>query len=72
MPGKAVEVLRGLEWSGRTRGPGTSMGADDGEWNPSCPVCRGLKPGAGFGGFIASAYGHRRDCKLVEALREEG
>lgn len=48
------------------------MGADDGEWNPSCPVCRGLKPGAGFGGFIASAYGHRKDCKLVEALREEG
>ena len=71
MADKAVEVLRGLEWSGRTRGQGAYMGDDRGTLYPSCPVCRGLKREAGAEGeFIASAFGHRKDCKLVEALRE--
>ena len=64
------DVLNSLEWSGRSQGPGTSMGASNGSWYKSCPMCRGLeKPN---GNFIRSAVGHKDGCKLQAAIAEMG
>lgn len=62
------ELLRKLEWSGRTQGQGTSMGANNGSWYSSCPICRGLKGKPNE--FVASAWGHKQGCELMEALVE--
>lgn len=59
--------VRSLEWSGRTRGPGTSMGAENGEIMSCCPVCRGLEHAGG--GFIPSAQGHRPDCWMGDLVK---
>lgn len=64
----AKELLEKLEWSGRTQGQGTSMGANNGAWYSSCPVCRGLKGKPNE--FRASAWGHQQGCDLMEALLE--
>ena len=75
MTSKAVEVLKDLEWIGRALGQGAYMGDDRGNLYPSCPVCGGLKRGAGAeynGEFKPSAFGHLKNCKLVEAIHEAG
>lgn len=61
-----TELLEKLEWSGRTQGQGTSMGAGNGTWYHSCPVCRGLrgKPNE----FREEAWGHKPDCELRQEL----
>lgn len=61
--------VRGLEWMGRRRGPGTSMGAQNGTIYPACPVCHGLeKPN---GDFDNSAVGHQPGCWLGDLLKED-
>lgn len=55
-----------VEWSGVTTGPGTSMGAYDGDEVACCPICGGLKQL--HGGFIKSAVGHQEGCELHAAL----
>lgn len=64
----ADRLLRRLQWTGRTQGPGTSMGASDGEWVACCPMCRGLREPNG--GFIPEAVGHRLSCELGKYLKE--
>lgn len=73
MVDEAIELLKKLEWSGRTTGPGSYQGATDGDIFPSCPICHGLQPrgksGLGYGGFIASAFGHKKNCELARLVR---
>lgn len=64
-----VAVLKALEWSGRTQGPGTSMGREDGYWYAACPYCGGLKERSP--GFSSFAWGHQRDCVIAEATRRK-
>ena len=69
----AIVVLRELEWSSFSEGPGSGPHASggDGAWIPSCPSCRGIKPDhPGRTSFIESAWGHRSDCRLDQALKE--
>lgn len=60
---KAQKLLKKLEWSARYS---SCTG-----W-PTCPVCRGIKPGHGADewGNLPNNSGHKEDCKLVEALNE--
>lgn len=68
MNNEAIKLLRELEWSGRIQGPGTSMGAQNGDWYKACPICRQLeKPN---GDFIKSAAGHKPDCRLGRFLKD--
>lgn len=62
-----LELLHNLEWSGRTQGQGTSMGANNGAWYNSCPICRGLKGKPNE--FREEAHGHKADCALAQAIR---
>ena len=64
----AVSVIRHLEWSAQTQGPGSSMGRGDGRWVPSCPMCRGIKPGKAGADFYKDAEGHRAECSIGRVL----
>lgn len=69
MTDKAVEVLKGLEWSGTAAGQGAHMGDTNVTHYPCCPVCGGMKRGGGAEGeFNSDAFGHRRSCALRAAL----
>ena len=59
---EARAVLRRLEWS--------STYSYCTGW-PACPVCHGIKPGYGkdSDGTLPRGSGHRKDCKLVAAIK---
>lgn len=66
----AIELLKKLEWSGTTTGPGVYMGDRNGTVYKSCPICHGLMPGQGAGGdFVGAAMGHRKNCELSRLVK---
>ncbi|MGD2065578.1 MAG: hypothetical protein PVI43_00225 [Candidatus Bathyarchaeota archaeon] len=58
-----ISVLKRLEWS-KTYSYCTG-------W-PSCPICRGIRPGFGADSDGESPInsGHRADCELAKALND--
>lgn len=70
-------IVAKLEWSGRSRGPGSGYmtSGGDGPLVPSCPLCRGIEPTHPQRGcFIESVHGHRDDCFFAaeSAARGDG
>lgn len=61
-----------VEWSGTQQGMGYGyMGSGgDGPLIPACPSCGGIHPEKGKHEFTKEALGHRKNCKLMAALRK--
>lgn len=68
---ECVKALEAVEWSASRRGQGSgTMGSGgDGRSATACPSCGGIDPSCEASrGFIKSAHGHRKNCKLSAAL----
>lgn len=68
--GKKYNLLKKLEWSAVTRGPGSTMGARDGSMFACCPICKGVRPGHSSvkHHFVDAAIGHKDDCEMARVL----
>lgn len=68
----AVDLLRRLEWSGVSRGPGSgAMGSGgDGRAYSSCPICRQVRERNLD--FVPEAVGHTPDCQMNRVLNAVG
>jgi len=67
---QVLSLLKELEWSGRTAGPGSGPhgSGGDGELYAACPMCGGLQESNPS--FMSTAVGHRSRCKLAVTLRK--
>ena len=63
------EIVEQLEWSDEVQGQGTSMGARDGYFYPSCPTCGGTRDAVRE--FQDPVAGHLSGCKIARALGRE-
>jgi len=73
MMDKILAMLRRLEWSASTRGPGSGFmdSGGDGALCPTCPICHGIDPeSVNRHDFVRSAWGHREDCELANMIGE--
>ena len=64
-----TELEKKLEWSGRSRGPGSGpmCSGGDGALSRSCGVCHGIDPSDPYvGSWIDEAVGHKRECAYFD------
>lgn len=67
---EAVELVKRLEWSGKSALAPFYMGGPTPGYHRSCPVCKGIDPSERWQGeWIESAVGHRRNCTLNKILK---